>query len=291
MGTYPVVTIHGCDTRNIAAGYGLDPSTPPRVTAMPTINSVSVPNRNGSYWTQQGRYESQLFTVTLLVVPPGASIDDKYAAVENVIDYWAAICRVPVIPIIYQTSATVTRTTNTRISAFKVDRSALDWCRITMVFEMVDPFWRGTALIVNAPFNFTTNVNNKVLDSSYKGTAPIPDAEFIVTGPFNSGLIVRSAVSESNFHYVKYMGPALTSSQMWWFNAGIQESRIGSGSFTAGGWAISATAHSLPLGKMEIWPTPVIGGTPPYDLKYDIAGVSGASSNTSIQWRARTAWL
>lgn len=183
MSTYPIVWLNNvCLTDDANSRWGLAPSMPPRVTNVPSIQSVRVPGRDGSLWTPQGAHPSPLFTAVVLVAGRGATMDARHEDASDIVDMLGALVSAPRVPIAYQISAAKTRYADGRITSFDIERPALDNAVVTIVLELLSPFWYEETAPTTASLKVTGN-GIVSLPYDFVGTAPIIDGVFAVLGP------------------------------------------------------------------------------------------------------------
>lgn len=188
--------------------YALDPSMPPRVTNVPVINTVTVPGRDGSLWTPQGAHPSPLFTVAVLVAGAGADMDARHENCSNIIEMLGALVGTARVPIRYEISATQNRYAEGRVSTFDVVRPGLDYATVTIVLELLHPFW-WDSLQLTTVSRIHYGTTPHILPDEMVGTAPIIDAKIKIIGPATS-ITLRDVGSGDYFQYALAVIPFQT---------------------------------------------------------------------------------
>src|SRR5664279_1761017 len=149
---------------------------------MPSIQSVSVPGRDGQLWTPQGAYPSPMFTVAVLIAGVGSTPDAQFADATRAAEEWGSLASTPRVPLEYWLTDSEKRYATGRVASFDVTQTSLDWLTCKMVFELVQPFWWAwTGAAVTTFTAVQNNTDNVLYDMN--GTAPIIDSQFRLTGP------------------------------------------------------------------------------------------------------------
>lgn len=196
MSTYPLVWLNDVTTEDPSGQYGLHPEHPPRTTAMPTILGVSVPGVPGASWTPQGAEGAPLFTVALLIAGPQASTDTQYQAGEDIVRMFRAVSARPRVLLKHQTAASGPGSTlyaEARISDFtpEMEPGALDWRKLTMVFEVPGAFWSDT-LPGSVSYTFSQQPSSGTyytLDTNTAADGPLLDGQIRILGPATNPVV------------------------------------------------------------------------------------------------------
>lgn len=195
MSTYPLVWLNDVATEDPSGQYGLHPEHPPRTTAMPTIQGVSVPGVPGALWTPQGAEGAPLFTVTLLIAGPQAGRDVQFQAGEDIVKMFRAVTARPKVLIKHQTAASGDGSTlyaEARISDFVVEMEpqSLDWRKLTMVFEVPGAFWSDT-LPGSVSYTFSQQPTSGTFYTLDTVTAdgPLLDGQVRILGPATNPVV------------------------------------------------------------------------------------------------------
>jgi len=191
MSVYPLIWVNDVACNSVDNGFGLHPDHPPRVVGAPTMVSVSVPGRDGELNTPQGATLPSLFVVTLRVRGSGATVDDQYAHVEQIISTWGRVIRAPRIvlkqqvaasgvgSVLYAEARLATPPTRERESGVLVHE------KFTMTFQVTGAFWSdqppGTPSFTFSQVPAVSGT--KYVVDSVASTAPLLDAQIRITGP------------------------------------------------------------------------------------------------------------
>ena len=289
--TYPIVKINGVNALESSGRWGLDPSQPPRVTNVPTIQSVSVPGRDGLLWTPQGAHPSPLFTVTILIAGVGSTPDEQFTNAAQAAEEWGSLASTPQVPLEYWLSASEARYATGRVASFDVTQSSLDWLTCKMVFELVQPFWWTSLTPTVSTFAAVQNGADNNL-TGFTGTAPVIDSQFRVTGPAVNPTVTATGSGD----WVHYEGTVATG-ETWRFDATTLRSVKGSTAsvtWTSGGSAIDSLVFvggsgSYIPNSFRLTPSVVLGALPSTWVTQARLNATGLTSASKLEVSGRKA--
>lgn len=302
MSIYPRVVIYNpatgtqlLDATDSLDRWGIDPSCPPRATAMPQyVKTVS--QLSGNLIGTQMTVPAQLFTLTLVMVGRGSSIDARHADLEDSIAIWSqTVGALSSYMIQYFISSGSDRYATARAQSFDVERINLDAARVTIVFDIPEGLWRSSSEITTTEQTNFVNLSYHTLgttaaDSGISpGTGPIYDIKFRLKGPVINPQIIASGSGDR----VSLGSVTLASTDYWFFNAATFDSRISTSStaWTSGGTA--TTTHFISTSDSILSSAFRVGVELVSANRYhrlQLANATGTTSATSFAVKYKRSW-
>lgn len=302
MSTYPIVTVNGLSTTDVQDRWGMDPSSPPRVTSVPTFGTARS-TMGGALWGAKVSLQPQLFTLVLIVAGRGTTIDDRYADVEKSCTIWhTMVGHLGKTRLSWKISATEERTAQARGRSMEVSRLSLDSARITLVFEIPDGIWTGPTIWTTS--EKTNFVVGQVLDlgttaadsAAVLGNAPMFDCVLRFKGPAANPVLKDMGSGD-----VVGLNRTLTAAEYWYFRASSMQSLI---TASSNAWTLDfssstivaqvATATGAIGSAFRIAPyyvSQTSGALPVYRIANNMTATGTMTTATSLAVRYTPAWL
>ena len=233
---YPIVSVNGVSMRDEEGRWALHPDHPPRTTNIPSVLSVAVPGRDGSLRTPQGAYPSPLFTVVMVILGTGDNEDTMTEDVDTQVQFLTQLASTPVVKLRYQKGPFTQLFADARIhSISEPEAISRDVYKLTMIYELFGPFWWATENPITETFT-PTNGATLSLSPLLTGTAPIIDAQHLITGPATNPKVTDLGSGD----WWQYTG-VVAAGQKLRFDASTFRATLGSGvTFTTDGTNVSS---------------------------------------------------
>lgn len=301
MSTYPQILVNGVNLSDTNGRWALDRDQVLRGLPSRRATSITAPGRDGAI--RPGGRESLdvvQFPISLLVMGHGATTDAQIADLERNLDALKALLTQNTVTLTLYTAAAVTTDSSVRVTAearcLSADVQYVQAgdrvnAKMAVIMEMTDPYWRDEDYHESLVDSTMLAVPH-VLTELGGSTGPIPDAQFRISGPFQS-IRILDAGSGQNI----LIGQPLASGQYLLIDC----STFTAGLVTQGSWDTSTITEdwthyiqNLGPGSSHSWLTfyPVMSGGNPFAREIRIqVNVQVPDATTAVRTRMRRSFL